>query len=220
MIWVALAWKVWAYGLQLVCLLHLLWRWEVTLLVVIFFFLPVLFVILIYFFVVTLGAGCFCCWSSLWLLILLSFNSSMDKLISACIILFKKALKAVTFSSIWWLYLYDCLWHLLSLRLRLQLWLFTNFWMLLFLFFFLDCNRLLLKFVINNWSLKFFYFNNRCWRDCNFAHFFVSGDFFVLLSLFLLINHLSISVISILLLVLIFIILKSKLDELLLDFLF
>ena len=80
--------------------------------------------------------------------------------------------------------------------------------MFLFLFFFVDSDRLL--FIIG--CFKFFYLNSL---------FYLRDDFSFLFSLLLLgINHLSIIVASILLLDLIFIILEGKLDELLFDFLF
>ena len=79
--------------------------------------------------------------------------------------------------------------------------------MFLFLFFFVDSDRLL--FIIG--CFKFLYLNSLL---------YLRDDLSFLLSLLLGINHLSIIVASILLLDLIFIILESKLDELLFDFFF
>ena len=79
--------------------------------------------------------------------------------------------------------------------------------MFLFLFFFVDSDRLL--FIIG--CFKFLYLNSLL---------YLRDDFSFLLSLLLGIYHLSIIVASILLLDLIFIILESKLDELLFDFFF
>ena len=79
--------------------------------------------------------------------------------------------------------------------------------MFLFLFFFVDSDRLL--FIIG--CFKFLYLNSLL---------YLRDDFSFLLSLLLGINHLSIIVASILLLDLIFIILEGKLDELLFDFFF
>ena len=77
----------------------------------------------------------------------------------------------------------------------------------MFLFFFVDSDRLL--FIIG--CFKFLYLNSLL---------YLRDDLSFLLSLLLGINHLSIIVASILLLDLIFIILESKLDELLFDFFF
>ena len=79
--------------------------------------------------------------------------------------------------------------------------------MFLFLFFFVDSDWLL--FIIG--CFKFLYLNSLL---------YLRDDLSFLLSLLLGINHLSIIVASILLLDLIFIILESKLDELLFDFFF
>ena len=74
-------------------------------------------------------------------------------------------------------------------------------------------DRLLFNICICLRCLQFFYLNSLC---------YLLDDFTTLVNLGLLIciSHLSVSVTSILLLGLIFIILKSELDELFLDFLF